>query len=697
MLQHNLKPYEQPGLFNGQQVTQSLDPCGSPLYHGWQFGDRGLASAFSAKLPLPVVGFGDTVRVGSKVFTARATPTLADEFSVSEPGATLANAINQSLTLAPDYVAYAGVSAAPDAPNILANGTFEANDTGWTGGTRTNAQAYQGVWAYQLGADTLAPVNTFATVALEAGRTYQCKMWCRYDDRTPYITPGFVTFNTQNGTVFGSNDITGKVPSNDTWTEVQFEFTQVAAGGFIQITVAPTASTPPAIWIDSVEIREAVDAAGDNNVFIMARRAGSALNLSVGSTLSGSFFAAPGWNSSIVMTLGTDADNASQQIDWKAYVELWRADVPWGQPDTGTHDKLLGVFELPYVVGDEGYRVDVARYLLNEVSVSLPPRAYSTALEYVGGFVGYRLKAAEQYLNGPQAIVPQIRNLADYGVRWAAPHAVPLAIDPPNNVAVWADSGRGWHEWPEYRLTRQVEAALPVYVWLSLSGSAPASVSLNFTFTLVNGTTSSTSRSLGTVNRSGLYRIDLNPSQPPFNTSIPWMLCSASVSVNSVAQRTVTLRNDLSRDGRRWTTLLWKNRFGAYDSFTFDASSERGLSADRVQYKRDRLPSVIDGYYSEADPIDRVSQVAQNQLIAEARTVLQLNSGLLDVTHYDWLQSLVVAPEVWLADDVSNVSGDVPSWRAVNIADAEWVRGTESNLFNLELEVNYSHPEHVLA
>ena len=705
-LEHNLIPYTKAGLFNGNQVEQSLDPCGSPLFHGWQFGRRATAATFRAQLPIPTtVNAGDTVTVAGRAFTARATPSAADEFSTSNAAQTLAAAINGSLTLAPDYQAFSGLAAAVTPVNLMAsgdNGTFEANATGWSapasGSGRTNAQAQAGTWSYRLSASVPSVgVTTNADVPLDAGRRYRVVFWARTDNRGEY-TSGGLTFSVLGaGPLSAPANFISQVPANNAWSRVEYEFNQVSAGTQITFIVDGRGSSP-AVWIDSVEVREVVASAGSGDVVVFGRRSGSALNLLAGSTIKGSFVSSPTFNTLITITNGTDADNAQQQIDWRAYVELWRADVPWGQPDTGAHNKLLGTFELPYVGSSEGYRVDIARYLQPLVSIPTPVRPYTSTLQQIGGFVGYRLKCGESYRASASATAAQVRSLVDYGVRWAAPHAVPLAIDPGNNLDRWADTPRSvWHEWPQNRIVRADGVNMPVYFWLAVQTSTAQLVSALFTFIMADGTIQAVTRALGSITASGLYELELSESGSPYNQLVgEWLRCTATISVASVNQVSFTLQKDASRDGRRFNTLLWRNRYGTFDLFTFDGSREEAIDLDRVEFGRATLPQASAGYYATVDPPDRIGVAESGRLVTTARRRLGLNSGLVDTAHHEWLLSLLLAKEVYLADTVDGIAGPQDVWRACSIVDQDWARDTEANLFNLSLTVEYGYEEGVL-
>jgi hypothetical protein len=660
-LEHNLKPYEKAGLFLGSQVQQSLDPCGSPLFHGWQFPSRATASRFSARLSLPSVTAGDTLLINGTTFTARVTPTLANEFSTSDPGNTLAQAINASLALSPDYAAFVEGALGASYTNTL---TFVFSNV--VDGAQVN--------------DTSVTISGLPGFSFTGGgvSNFYSSAFTDLATNINLSTNYTAVVNTATG-LPGTTNYTVVV------TQVAGFLTITGLSGFADINGGSpeyTASTSSTSAIQSALV-----------LSIQARRTGTRYNLPTTATLSGAFVSDPAFNSTISRTLGTDADAAQAGLEWKAYVELWRSQLGWGQPDSFQHEELLGLFELPYVGSDEGYRVDVSRYLLQEVSIALPTRTYSTDLAYVGGFVGYRLKAGELLLGSDSAVVPAVRGMQDFGVRWAAPHAVPLAIDPPNNLQYWADPvNDGWHDWPAYRITRPVDVALPIYAWLATDVSVAASVV--FTITDAAGGSSTVTRPLGNISVSGLYQLDLNPSQAPFNSA--WLLCTVEVRLAGVNKARLTLRNDLSRDGRRWTTLLWRNRLGAFDSFTFDGSIEERLAVDSDGYGRATLPVAPAGYYTTADPVDRVSTGDRARLVSEAVERLTLNSGLQDRPQYEWLKSLLVAPEVWVAGDVEGIAGPTPSWRAVVIRDFEWEANTESELFNLSVEIEYAHPEPVL-
>jgi hypothetical protein len=150
------------------------------------------------------------------------------------------------------------------------------------------------------------------------------------------------------------------------------------------------------------------------------------------------------------------------------------------------------------------------------------------------------------------------------------------------------------------------------------------------------------------------------------------------------------LEKDVRQDSRRWTTVLWRNRYGAFDSYTFDGSITTELNLDSLEYSRATLPSVISGYTYQADPPDRIGIADRSRLVTDARRRLVLNSGLVNAEHHEWLSSLVLAREVYIADTADNVSGPQGVWRAVTIVEQDWQRNTDANLFSLELTVEYA-------
>lgn len=126
-------------------------------------------------------------------------------------------------------------------------------------------------------------------------------------------------------------------------------------------------------------------------------------------------------------------------------------------------------------------------------------------------------------------------------------------------------------------------------------------------------------------------------------------------------------------------TLVWLNKLGGYDSFTFTLNHTINRNISRQQYKKkpNTLNSSNPAY--EEKGTDRGFKDFGN--ISEQ--VLTLNSNWVTNKEFEWIVDVFDSPEVYLYDG--------SDYYAVVVTNDEVQEKINSKLFNIQLEVKYSN------
>ena len=126
--------------------------------------------------------------------------------------------------------------------------------------------------------------------------------------------------------------------------------------------------------------------------------------------------------------------------------------------------------------------------------------------------------------------------------------------------------------------------------------------------------------------------------------------------------------------------IMFRNRYGHYDYYTFTAGKDEGLEIERQQYKKWSVdwgssdPSKE--YYSRGTTDGNVS-------ITETHII---NSGFLNQPDFMFLEELYTSNEVYEIQTDSNL-------RPINIVNTEFLRKNRGNksIVNIELTYVYSN------
>ena len=126
--------------------------------------------------------------------------------------------------------------------------------------------------------------------------------------------------------------------------------------------------------------------------------------------------------------------------------------------------------------------------------------------------------------------------------------------------------------------------------------------------------------------------------------------------------------------------LMWKNRYGHYDYYTFTAGKSEGLSINRQSYKSWNVD-----WGSDNPSMAQYSRGTTDFQVTMTETHV-INSGFLNQPDFMYLEELYTADEVY---EITTDGGLTP----INIVNTEFVRKNKGNrdIVNIELTYIYSN------
>jgi len=126
--------------------------------------------------------------------------------------------------------------------------------------------------------------------------------------------------------------------------------------------------------------------------------------------------------------------------------------------------------------------------------------------------------------------------------------------------------------------------------------------------------------------------------------------------------------------------LMWKNRYGHYDYYTFTAGKSEGLSINRQSYKSWNVD-----WGSDNPSMAQYSRGTTDFQVNMTETHV-INSGFLNQPDFMYLEELYTADEVY---EIRTDGGLTP----INIVNTEFVRKNKGNkdITNIELTYIYSN------
>jgi hypothetical protein len=125
--------------------------------------------------------------------------------------------------------------------------------------------------------------------------------------------------------------------------------------------------------------------------------------------------------------------------------------------------------------------------------------------------------------------------------------------------------------------------------------------------------------------------------------------------------------------------LMWKNRYGHYDYYTFTAGKSEGLSINRQSFT-----TWLNDWGSSSPSVERYSR-GQTDFQVSMNETHVINSGFLNIADFQYLE------ELYTSDDVYEIRTD-GLLTPINIVNTEFIRKTKGNkdIVNIELTYVYS-------
>ena len=165
------------------------------------------------------------------------------------------------------------------------------------------------------------------------------------------------------------------------------------------------------------------------------------------------------------------------------------------------------------------------------------------------------------------------------------------------------------------------------------------------------------------------------PPLPP--TTYTLGNCTGYTPVSEVF--TFNIEPICSRAGNPQLQLMWLNRYGHYDYYTFTASKSEGLAIDRQTYNTwavDWGNETPERYQWARGLTDFQVNMAETHII---------NSGFLNQPDFMYLEELYTSNEVY---EITSDGGITP----INVVNTEFTRKNKGNrtITNIELTYVYS-------
>jgi hypothetical protein len=155
-------------------------------------------------------------------------------------------------------------------------------------------------------------------------------------------------------------------------------------------------------------------------------------------------------------------------------------------------------------------------------------------------------------------------------------------------------------------------------------------------------------------------------------------ICSGYTAVSEIFQFNV--EPNCSRSSNQHLQLMFLNRYGHYDYYTFLANRFEGMNIQRQTYNQWSTD------WGSANPNKvQYARGLTDSEVAMVQTVI-VNTGFINQPDFEFLEELYTSNEVY---EIQTNGGLAP----VNITNTEFIRKIEGNrtLFNLELTYVYSN------
>lgn len=166
------------------------------------------------------------------------------------------------------------------------------------------------------------------------------------------------------------------------------------------------------------------------------------------------------------------------------------------------------------------------------------------------------------------------------------------------------------------------------------------------------------------------------PQTPP--TTFTEGNCSGYTPVSEIFYFNV--EPNCSRSANQHLQLMWLNRFGHWDYYTFLLNRFEGIGINRQTYKSWNID-----WGSDNPNKTQYSRGLTDSDVTMTQTVI-VNSGFINQPDFQYLEELYTSNQVYEIQPSGGIYG-------VNITNTEFVRKIQGNrtLYNLELSYVYSN------
>jgi hypothetical protein len=187
----------------------------------------------------------------------------------------------------------------------------------------------------------------------------------------------------------------------------------------------------------------------------------------------------------------------------------------------------------------------------------------------------------------------------------------------------------------------------------------------------------------------------INDATEDLDALVPdwWATLRVKNSYNYGTIRTSEARVNYTCPKINSVQLHFLNRYGAFETMSFDAVNKQIAAIERKQYKRQgiELGSASVSEFSSSDYTGfgetYVFSTKDTTFYTKQDYSYKLTSDWVNETDYNWLKQLIASPLVYT--DVYNL-GDSTIYYPVQIKTATWEQklNYSDKMFNLELEIN---------
>lgn len=154
---------------------------------------------------------------------------------------------------------------------------------------------------------------------------------------------------------------------------------------------------------------------------------------------------------------------------------------------------------------------------------------------------------------------------------------------------------------------------------------------------------------------------------------------TASPSPNQISE---TITYLIDKECYRFTQkhIMWLNRLGGWDFYTFNLRSDKTINIDRNEYKRNlRSYNSTSGLYNYS-----MGDRGRTTYMVKAGEEETVFSNWIRDEELSWLEELYTSPEVYLIEDINNL---LP----INILDDSFTMGDKNNVGLKSYSITYKH------